>query len=62
MDCSLMAVANIVCLPVQVAKALMDVFAEMIFVHGFVHGDPHPGNVLVSPVDHGGFSLGMTVS
>ncbi|KAM0953087.1 putative ABC-type Cd(2+) transporter [Dioscorea sansibarensis] len=43
--------------PLKVAKALMDVFAEMIFVHGFVHGDPHPGNVLVSPVDHGGFSL-----
>lgn len=22
-------------------------FSEMIFVHGFVHCDPHPGNVLV---------------
>ncbi|KAF7129985.1 hypothetical protein RHSIM_Rhsim10G0183800 [Rhododendron simsii] len=34
--------------PIQVAKALVEVFAEMIFVHGFVHGDPHP--VLL---DHG---------
>ncbi|XP_038876409.1 aarF domain-containing protein kinase 1 isoform X6 [Benincasa hispida] len=34
--------------PSKVAKALVEVFAEMIFVHGFVHGDPHPGNILVS--------------
>ncbi|KAK3409516.1 hypothetical protein EUGRSUZ_J01633 [Eucalyptus grandis] len=32
-------------------------FAEMIFVHGFVHGDPYPGNILVSPEDSSGFSL-----
>ncbi|TVU01847.1 hypothetical protein EJB05_52688, partial [Eragrostis curvula] len=32
----------------QVAKALIEMFGEMIFVHGFVHGDPHPGNILVS--------------
>lgn len=36
----------------------MEVFAEMIFVHGFVHGDPHPGNILVSPEGKSGFSLG----
>ncbi|KAL2252600.1 UNVERIFIED_CONTAM: AarF domain-containing protein kinase 1, partial [Sesamum indicum] len=40
-----------------VAKALVDVFAEMIFVHGFLHGDPHPGNILVSPQGRNGFSL-----
>ncbi|XP_050270104.1 uncharacterized protein LOC126714139 isoform X2 [Quercus robur] len=34
--------------PIKVAKALMEVFAEMIFIHGFIHGDPHP--VLL---DHG---------
>lgn len=37
---------------------LVEVFAEMIFVHGFIHGDPHPGNILVSPGGHNGFSLG----
>jgi predicted unusual protein kinase regulating ubiquinone biosynthesis (AarF/ABC1/UbiB family) len=42
----------------QVAKALIELFGEMIFVHGFVHGDPHPGNILVSPEGHGKFSLG----
>lgn len=42
----------------QVAKALIELFGEMVFVHGFVHGDPHPGNILVSPQGHGKFSLG----
>ncbi|KAL4652445.1 hypothetical protein ACB092_01G233400 [Castanea dentata] len=35
----------------------MEVFAEMIFVHGFIHGDPHPGNILVSPEGRNGFCL-----
>uniref|UniRef100_A0A803PFP4 Protein kinase domain-containing protein n=1 Tax=Cannabis sativa TaxID=3483 RepID=A0A803PFP4_CANSA len=43
--------------PTKVAKALVEIFAEMIFVHGFVHGDPHPGNILVCPVGPHGFSL-----
>ncbi|MCL7032462.1 hypothetical protein MKW94_016965, partial [Papaver nudicaule] len=43
--------------PGKVAKALVEVFAEMIFVHGFLHGDPHPGNILVSPEGRNGFSL-----
>ncbi|XP_059644766.1 uncharacterized protein LOC132286447 [Cornus florida] len=43
--------------PVKVAKALVEVFAEMIFVHGFLHGDPHPGNIFVSPEGSKGFTL-----
>ncbi|KAG8662548.1 aarF domain-containing protein kinase 1 isoform X1 [Manihot esculenta] len=43
--------------PIKVAKTLVEVFAEMIFIHGFVHGDPHPGNILVSPEGPNGFSL-----
>ncbi|KAF6163951.1 hypothetical protein GIB67_023659 [Kingdonia uniflora] len=43
--------------PTKVAKALIEIFAEMIFMHGFVHGDPHPGNIFVSPEGRGGFSL-----
>lgn len=43
--------------PIKVAKLLAEVFAEMIFVHGFLHGDPHPGNILVSPEGPRGFSL-----
>lgn len=43
--------------PMKVAKVLLEVFAEMIFIHGFLHGDPHPGNILVSPEGQNGFSL-----
>eukprot|EP00898_Chlorokybus_atmophyticus_P005157 jgi/Chlat1/5642/Chrsp369S05387 len=28
-------------------KLLATVFAEMVYCHAFVHGDPHPGNILV---------------
>lgn len=31
----------------QVTKNLGKLYSEMIFVHGYVHCDPHPGNVLV---------------
>ena len=31
----------------EVAYTLSRVFNEMIFVHGFVHCDPHPGNIFV---------------
>ncbi|XP_071711874.1 uncharacterized protein [Rutidosis leptorrhynchoides] len=41
----------------QVAEVLVEAFAEMIFVHGFVHGDPHPGNILVSKDEKQGFCL-----
>lgn len=31
----------------KVAKVLCEVFSEMVFCHGFVHCDPHPGNLFV---------------
>lgn len=33
--------------PYQVSRRLAQVFSEMIFIHGFVHCDPHPGNVFI---------------
>lgn len=33
--------------PVEVSRLLMGTFATMAFQHGCVHGDPHPGNILV---------------
>ena len=33
--------------PKQAARIGADAVLEMVFVHGFFHADPHPGNVLV---------------
>jgi predicted unusual protein kinase regulating ubiquinone biosynthesis (AarF/ABC1/UbiB family) len=35
--------------PTAVARLLNDVYAEQIFRHGWLHADPHPGNLLVQP-------------
>ena len=35
--------------PVAVALGLLEAFAECIFLHGYVHGDLHPGNLIVAP-------------
>lgn len=35
--------------PRSVGLLLLDAFAEMTLVHGWTHGDPHPGNILVRP-------------
>lgn len=45
--------------PQDVAVLLLDAFAEMTYVHGFVHGDPHPGNILVRPAPHQGQPLSL---
>lgn len=31
----------------KVGISLIKIFADMIFKHGFVHCDAHPGNILV---------------
>ena len=33
--------------PRDVGVLLLDVFAQMTYVNGLVHGDAHPGNVLI---------------
>lgn len=35
----------------QVARKLYDTYLEQIFVHSFVHADPHPGNLFVHPLE-----------
>lgn len=37
----------------QVSRDLGKLFSEMIFLHGYVHCDPHPGNVLVHKCQQG---------
>lgn len=36
--------------PRQVSTLITKIFSEMIFIHGFVHCDPHPGNLLIRPL------------
>lgn len=31
----------------EVSKKLGELYSQMIFVQGYVHCDPHPGNILV---------------
>jgi ubiquinone biosynthesis protein len=33
----------------EIARRGANVFLEMVLKHGFFHGDPHPGNVLIMP-------------
>jgi aarF domain-containing kinase len=35
--------------PKAATDILIDIFAKMIFIHGHVHCDAHPGNILVRP-------------
>lgn len=35
----------------EVSEKIGQLYSEMIFVNGYVHCDPHPGNVLVKKVD-----------
>ena len=34
----------------EVANELLDIYLKQIFVDGFFHADPHPGNLFVTPV------------
>lgn len=43
--------------PVRVADELARVTFEQLFVHGFFHADPHPGNIFVTPGPEGGWTL-----
>ena len=40
----------------DVAKKLLDTYLQQIFEDGFVHADPHPGNLFVTPIEADGES------
>lgn len=42
--------------PADVAQVFAEVMLDQVFTHSFVHADPHPGNIFVTPVD-GGWQL-----
>ncbi len=35
----------------EVANKMFDTYLQQVFVHGFFHADPHPGNLFVQPLD-----------
>lgn len=41
----------------RVLDVLFDAYTAQVFGHGFFHGDPHPGNLLVLPGRAGSFEL-----
>ncbi len=43
----------------EVALALYDFYLQQVFVNGFFHADPHPGNMFVQPYDDGDFTLNV---
>jgi predicted unusual protein kinase regulating ubiquinone biosynthesis (AarF/ABC1/UbiB family) len=48
-DCDAIKAAGIDC--ADVARRLLDVYLRQIFVHNFVHADPHAGNLFVEPLE-----------
>jgi predicted unusual protein kinase regulating ubiquinone biosynthesis (AarF/ABC1/UbiB family) len=39
--------------PADVARVFAAVMFDQVFTHGFVHADPHPGNIFVTPLPSG---------
>lgn len=39
--------------PYEISDKLGQLYSEMIFNRGFVHSDPHPGNILVRKSEKG---------
>lgn len=56
--------------PYDVANKIGQLYSNMIFINGFVHSDPHPGNILVHKsttgdnevilLDHGLYAVSLT--
>ncbi len=46
-ECEAIKAAGINC--ADVAILLAEIYSRMIYLHGFFHGDPHPGNIFVQP-------------
>lgn len=43
--------------PAEVAQVFAGVMLDQVFTHSFVHADPHPGNIFVTPLDGGAWRL-----
>lgn len=57
--------------PIDIANKIGQLYSNMIFINGFVHSDPHPGNILVRKnaksgteivlLDHGLYAVSITM-
>ena len=45
--------------PADVASVFAEVMFDQVFTHSFVHADPHPGNIFVTPVRQDGSGQGQ---
>jgi len=43
--------------PTEVANRFAAVMFDQLFVHGFFHADPHPGNIFVTPLGDGSWTF-----
>ena len=43
----------------EVALALYDFYLQQVFINGFFHADPHPGNMFVQPLGDGDFTINV---
>ncbi|WP_416383307.1 ABC1 kinase family protein [Microbacterium sp. JZ37] len=43
--------------PAEVAPVFASVMFDQLFVHGYFHADPHPGNIFVTPTSGGSWRL-----
>ena len=43
--------------PAEVAQVFAQVMLDQVFTHSFVHADPHPGNIFVTPLPDGAWRL-----
>ena len=43
--------------PTEVANRFAAVMFDQLFVHGFFHADPHPGNIFVTPLGGGAWTF-----
>jgi len=46
-ECAVIKASGVDCR--LLVNLLAETYSKMIFVHGFFHGDPHPGNIFVGP-------------
>ena len=43
----------------EVALTLYDFYLQQVFINGFFHADPHPGNMFVQPYEDGDFTINV---